>query len=239
MDHTYEPPPVPPPVPPPPPPEGDGDARRVGPPWEQPGPWFRRFAETAQAALLQPAEFFSTMRVRGGLGPPIGYGIIGTVTGGVFAAFYQLLFSTYGAGLQGTEAAREQAAIGLLSTGCLTVMLPVFTVVSLFVSAAITHVALLLLDGARRGFEATMRVAAYGSGSTALLNLVPICGGVVGGIWSIVITVIGISRAHEISTGKALAAVLLPMLVCCLLVASAMVAAFLVAGVSIAGLTHQ
>jgi hypothetical protein len=236
MDNTFEPPPIPPPVPPAPPP--DGDAGRTGPPWEQPGPWFRRFAETAQAVLLQPVEFFSTMRVRGGLGPPIAYGIIGTVTGGIFASFYQFLFSTYGAGLQGTDAAREQAVVSLLSTGCLTVMLPVITVVSLFVSAAITHVMLLLLDGARRGFEATMRVAAYGNGSTALLNLVPICGGLVAGIWAIVVTVIGISRAHEISTGKALAAVLLPMLICCVLAASIAVAA-IVAGVSLAGLGHR
>jgi hypothetical protein len=239
MDNTYEPPVPPPPPLPPVPPADAGDARRTGPPWERGGPWFRRFAETAQAALLHPVEFFSTMRVRGGLGLPIAYGIIGTVTGGVFAGFYQFLFSTYGAGLQGTEAAREQAVISLLSTGCITVLLPVFTVVSLFVSAAITHVMLLLLDGARNGFEATMRVAAYGNGSTALWNLVPICGGLVAGIWSIVITVIGISRAHEISTGKALAAVLLPMLVCCVLVASAAVATFLIAGISMAGLTHQ
>jgi hypothetical protein len=128
--------------------------------------------------------------------------------------------------------------ISLLSTGCIVVVMPVITVVSLFVSAAITHVMLILLDGARNGFEATMRVAAYANGSTALWNLVPVCGGLIGGIWTIVITVIGLSRAHEISTGKALAAVLLPLLACCLLVMAAAVAAF-VTGISLAGLAHQ
>lgn len=82
-----------------------------------------------------------------------------------------------------------------------------------------------------------MRVAAYANGSTALWNLVPVCGGLIGGIWTIVITVIGISRAHEISTGKALAAVLVPVVTCCLLFAAAVMAAFF-AGISLAGLAH-
>jgi hypothetical protein len=130
-----------------------------------------------------------------------------------------LLLSTTMAGLQGPLAAREQAAAGLFSTGCVIVILPIVTVLSMFVGSAIYHVMLLLLGGARRPYETTLRVTAYASGATALVNLVPICGAVVAPIWSIVATIIGLARAQEISTGKAAAAVLLPVVMCCVLVA--------------------
>ena len=67
------------------------------------------------------------------------------------------------------------------------------TVLSLFINAGITHVMLLLLNGARRGFETTMRVAAYAHGSAAMLNLVPLCGGIIGSIWALVVVIIGIA----------------------------------------------
>ena len=73
-----------------------------------------------------------------------------------------------------TKPARDQAIVNALSTGCIVIILPVLTVLSLFINAGITHVMLLLLNGARHGFETTMRVAAYAHGSAALLNLIPL-----------------------------------------------------------------
>ena len=218
----------------------DDDASRTGPAWEQGGPWFPRFAQTAQAALLSPSLFFSTMRRTGGIGAPILYGVLGTVVGGVAAGLYQFLLGTLLAGVNSPEAAREQAVLNAVSTGCIVIVLPVITVLSLFINAGITHVMLLLLNGARRGFETTMRVAAYAHGSTALLNLVPLCGGVIGGIWTLVIVIIGIARAHEIPTGKAAAAVLIPIAACCVLVLVFYAAiAALVFGAVMAGTSHQ
>ena len=99
---------------------------------------------------------------------------------------------------------------------------------------------LLLLNGARRGFETTMRVAAYAHGSAAMFNLVPLCGGIIGSIWALVIVIIGIARAHEIPTGKAAAAVLIPIAVCCVLVLVFYAAiAALIFGAVMAGTSHQ
>ena len=77
---------------------------------------------------------------------------------------------------------------------------------------------LLLLGGARRPYETTLRVSAYASGATSVLGLIPLCGAFIGGIYAVVVAIIGLSRAHEISTGKAAAAVLLPIVLCCGLV---------------------
>lgn len=229
----------------PPPISGDqgwpeDDALRTGPPWEQPGPWFQRFAQTAQSALLAPSEFFSTMRRTGGIGAPVAYGLLGTFIGGLAAGIYQFLLGTLFAGMNGAEAAREQAILNAFSTGCVVIVLPVLAVLSLFINAAIVHVMLLLLNGARRGFETTIRVAAYAHGSATLLNLIPLCGGVVGSVWALVIIIIGIARAHEIPTGKAAAAVLIPIAVCCVLVMVFYAAiAALLFGAALAGTSHQ
>jgi hypothetical protein len=243
MTDNYPPPPPPPPYTPPPPPPpfgpppgGEPDGARTGPPWEQPGPPFERFARTAQAVLLEPTRFFSTMRREGGLGQPLVFGIIGTLAGGVIGAIYQMLLSMMGAGFRGGDAGAEVFA-GLFSTGCIIVVLPVVTVLSMFIAAGIYHLMLMLLGAAARPFETTMRVIAYGTGSTSLLNVIPICGGFIGALWGIVVAIIGLAQAHEISTGKAAAAVLIPFVACCVLLALfyASIAAMILGGAAMGG----
>jgi hypothetical protein len=58
------------------------------------------------------------------------------------------------------------------------------------------------------------------------LGCIPIVGPLVGGIWNLVCTIMGIKEAHEISTLKAAVAVLLPGLV--VFVLALVIAAFLV-----------
>jgi hypothetical protein len=211
----------------------DPDPARTGPAWEQDGSWFSRFAQTTQALLVSPGAFFTTMRRAGGLGEPVAFGVIGSVLGGVVSAVYNMLLSTTMAGLQGAGAAREQAFMGMFSTGCMILILPIATVIGMFVGAGIYHLMLMLLGGARRPFETTLRVAAYTNGATAVLNLVPICGAFAAAIYAIVANIIGLAKAHEISTGKAAAAVLLPVVICCTLVLIfyAAIAAIIVGGI--------
>lgn len=155
------------------------------------------------------------------------------------SAVYNMLLSTTLAGLQGPAAAREQAFAGMFSAGCMVLVLPVAAVIGMFVGSAIYHVMLLMLGGARRPYETTLRVSAYSNGATAVLNLIPICGAFVAALYGIVATIVGLAKAHEISTGKAAAAVLLPVILCCAVVAVfyAAIAAVIVGGLMSAG--HQ
>jgi len=91
----------------------------------------------------------------------------------------------------------------------------VFVAIGVFIAAAIVHVMLLLLGGARNGFEATFRVVCF-SQATSLVLIVPFCGQLIAPFWTLVIDVIGLAEAQRIGHGKAAAAVLLPIvLVCC------------------------
>ena len=84
-----------------------------------------------------------------------------------------------------------------------------------FIFGGLVHLSLMLLGGARKSFETTFRVIAFAQGSTAPLQLVPCCGALAALVWNLVANCIGIAKAHEIDSGRATLAVLLPLIVCC------------------------
>ena len=86
---------------------------------------------------------------------------------------------------------------------------PLIFLALLYLSAGITHVILMVLDAADQGFNTTVRVFAYGFGP-AVFGIVPMLGSVVGTVWTIVIDIIGLREAHNTTSGKAAAGVLLP-----------------------------
>ena len=187
-------------------------AVRNRPPWET-APSFDGFLVTARGALMNPADFFGTMRREGGLGAPLLYGLIGFSAGMIISTIYQSFLR--GFGVPGIPVEATEAAASLFGVILVICIAPVIALVSLFIGSGIYHLLLMLLGGARQPFETTFRVVSYASGSTSLINIVPVCGFIAAPIWNIIATIIGLARAHEMSTGKAAAAVLLPMVICC------------------------
>jgi hypothetical protein len=45
--------------------------------------------------------------------------------------------------------------------------------------------------------------------------MIPMCGGLITAVYQVVLDCIGLSRAHRTTTGKALMAIFLPLIVCC------------------------
>jgi hypothetical protein len=164
-------------------------------------------------------------------------GFIGLVATALYRAIFQaVLGPVFLAGLQGTENGPWRVLVPYLQGGLGFVsqvaMGPIALVISLFLVSAVTHVALMLLGGAHRPFEATFRVLCFAE-AAAVLNLVPFCGNLVGGVYLIVMMVIGLGEAHGIGRGKALLAVLLPMIVICCCFCGALAA--LVGGIAAIG----
>jgi hypothetical protein len=218
---------LPPPIPPAVPRAASGWA--PGPGVREGTPWERRheigiasaLVETTQRVLTGPTAFFRAMPVTGGIGSPLAYALIIGYAGLVISAIYDfVLESVMGASLSrfggGSEAMAEfmpylQGAIGL---GVKLVAGPFLLAIGLFLLSGIVHLLLMGLGGAARGFEATFRVACY-SEAAALLNIIPVCGGLIAPIIMIVVMIIGISEAHGITRARAAAAVLLPIVLCC------------------------
>ena len=124
-------------------------------------------------------------------------------------------FSRFGGGAEAMAGVMPYLA-GAAGLGMKLIVGPFFVAIGLFLLSGIIHLALMILGGAARGFEATFRVACY-SEAAALLNIIPVCGGVIGPIVMIVLMIIGISEAHGTTRGRAAAAVLLPIVAVLLL----------------------
>jgi hypothetical protein len=93
--------------------------------------------------------------------------------------------------------------------------MPLLVTVGIFIGAAVLHLCLMLVGGANRSFETTFRVVGFTAGAANLFSMIPFCGGIIALVYHIVLQCIGLSRAHPTTTGKALMAIFLPMIVCC------------------------
>jgi hypothetical protein len=206
----FELPPVPPPPPAPPPPV----ASRTGPPWEGSGQAVQRFLETAKGVLFDPQALFSGLRREGGLQMPLAFAVIGATLGALVSAVYREALS---GAMFSFGKPMPWGFYGPTSVVSTLIVSPIVAALVTFLLAGIYHVLLMLLDGAKFPFEATFRVTAYVIGSTALFAVIPFCGSVIGGVWGLVSAIVGLARVHEITTGKAAAAVLVPTFACCLL----------------------
>ena len=191
-------------------------AARSGLPWEhrQERGFLNAFIETLAMVLTKPDLAFRTMKTEGGLGEPLIYALIGGCVGGIVSLLLSLGLQSMGlfAGQRDTFAALAGLGIGSIA---FIILVPVFIVIGLFIGAAIVHLCLMIVGGANKSFETTFRVLAFSHGSTGPLQIIPVCGGLIAGVWALVVNCIGLARAHETSTGRAVLAVLLPLIVCC------------------------
>jgi hypothetical protein len=223
-------PPGPPPLPPP-----SLPAAAASPPGQgQPAtPWDERdrlgfaaaFVETTRQVLTGPTEFFRRMPVTGGLGGPLFYAVTAGWIGLVAAALYQSVWvsivgpSMLPFGMEREEFARVLAFMeswaGLVAQ---VVFGGISVTIGVFVTSGILHLMLMLLGGGHKTFEATFRAVCFAQAPMLLfvipVFLIPGCGLLVG-LWSLVLYVIGLAGVHEIGHGRAAAAVLLPLLALC------------------------
>jgi hypothetical protein len=191
-------------------------APRSGLPWEhrQERGFFNAFVETLIMVLTKPNDAFTAMKREGGLGEPLLYAL----AGGCFGLIIYLLFMFLMPSIA-SFGGRASPLAHLLGAGAgsllLIVLVPIWVVIVAFVSSAILHLCLMLVGGARQPFETTFRVVCFSMGSTDPLVIIPFCGGLIAGVWRIVANCIGLARAHETDTGRAVLAVFLPLVVCC------------------------
>ncbi len=193
-------------------------------------PWERReqlgfptaFIETTKGVLSAPVEFFRNMATSGGIGAPLFYGVltgyIGLLANSVYRLVMHLISGSATVVTGDSPAERAMAAFqGGFGFGqfLLQALLgPLLLPIGLFIGAGIYHLVLMLLGGANKDYEATLRVCCY-SQATALFQIVPFCGPFVTIVWNLVVNVVGLSEAHGISRGKAAAAVLIPIVLAC------------------------
>lgn len=229
---TTPPPPEPPFTPPPPPPD---EPPAVDPiPWEKPGyPALEGLYETIKLFVVRPAEAFARMPIAGDLVKPLLFTVIlgwlGIIVSNIYSLALRGALWNYLPGMSGMG--RDQFMLSTGTTVAMMIFAPVLVLIGVFIWAAILHLFLMLVGGAASGFAATLRVVCY-TQTTQLGQIVPVCGGLLSFIWSLVLSISGLAIAHRTTQGKAALAVLLPVVLCCV----CLVVVFAMAGAGIAAL---
>jgi hypothetical protein len=199
------------------------EAQEDGPAWEQRQTlgFVKALVETWKEVLLKPGEAFCRMKTSGGFASPLLFNAIMVVIWAVFMTIYQLIFAGSMGAIARSQTDSSAPALGF-GTSAIVVLLEYTISIPLivgmnFVSAGITHLCLGLFKGVSKSYEATYRVLAY-SYSGWIFAIIPCVGGLLGGIWALVCTIIGLARVHKTEGWRAAGGVLLPVFVCLFLV---------------------
>jgi len=171
--------------------------------------------ESIKQILLDPSDTFTRMPKTGGIGGPFIFYFVLTLTGAFAAHIYESVFSLSSMFAdESMDASATAMGTGLgLVTGL--IIIPPILAIVIFITSGVTHLVLMLLSGANQPYETTFRVIAYATGAVGLFSVIPVCGGFVGGIWGIVIAIIGLYKAHKTELWKAIVAELALFIICC------------------------
>ncbi len=181
---------------------------KASPSWESGEGFFGAFFKTTQEVLFSPSEFFKKVASTRGYWTPLIYGVICGVIGACVTVLWQWLFASRLLPIPALT------AIPFFSIFVFVFLigLPFMIAFSILVGSCITHLCLMIVGGNKNGFESTFRGLSYAYGGN-LFGVIPFVGSTIGGIYTLILTIFGIREGHGISTGRAVLAVLLPLLV--------------------------
>jgi hypothetical protein len=183
------------------------------------------FIELVKGFLLSPVETFRKVRPAD-LGDTLKYYLILVVIYTILSVIISLVaLSSAWAVISALFPAlglTAPAAIGL-GIVLVAIVLIFLHLLVLFIGAAWVHIWVWLLGG-RKGYLVTLKAIAYGATPNLLLGWIPLAG-IIGAVWSFILSIIGVRELHEISTGRAAAAVILAAVI--ILIIIILVAAWL------------
>jgi hypothetical protein len=199
--------------------------RRRAAPWEKRsdlGIW-KGIYQTTKAVLFSPEKMFRGLTVNGGYGEPTAFGLLVGSLGRMFGLFWLFLLMA-GSRFLSDIPVSGHYTLGFIFLGVITIT-PFLVCLNIFINSALLHILLLLVGGAKNGFEATFRVVCY-SQAAHLLSLIPIMGGWIDGIWKLVVQIIGVREIHETSYGRVIIAFLIPLFLIIFVVLAIVILAF-------------
>jgi hypothetical protein len=199
----------------------EGEVKEISPeetyvPWESGEGFVSAFFKTTGDALFSPTRFFKKVGTGEGYLPALIYGLISGIIGSGGALVWQwYLFSKW---LPVRQFSDVTSSIYMT---LLIIFVPLTIIFSLFLGSIVTHVCLMIVGGNKKGFQTTFRAISYAF-SGNLFAIIPFIGSTIGGIYFLILTIIGLRESHTIPTGKAVLAVFLPLIVAVGLVILAM-----------------
>jgi hypothetical protein len=191
-------------------------------------PILAAFGQTWKEASFDPGRFFRRLPRTGGTGGAVLYYlVIGILVAGA-SLFWDMVRGPAG------EEYDRMAELGVQFDPLVIFLLsPLILLLALGIAAGVTHFMLLILRGAHRPLNTTIRVFAFAY-SPMIFGVIPFIGTLVGTLWMLVIAIAGLAAAHGTPAWKPVLAVLLPFLMLVTAVIFA-VLALMAAGAAILG----
>lgn len=181
--------------------------------------------ETWKEVLFNPTATFQRLKTSGGYTSPLLFQAVMTTLLLAVTAIYQIFWvGLIGAAGMMSDTQRHGMAAGPgMGIAGMFLMFVIAAIVGIplaigmnFVHAAVLHFCLMLMKGTSKSYEATYRITSY-CASGLIFALIPFVGTSIGAIWSLICEVIGLREVHKTENWRAILAVLLPIIVCCVL----------------------
>ena len=191
--------------------------------------------DTYKGVLTQPSEFFATENRRDGFGFSLKFAAVNLLISAVLSTLSIVAFGAASSALGETVSG---VGLGLVAAFTL-VGTPILGLIGLLISSAIIHVFVALLGG-ENGYSQTLSAMEYATALQPLavvFSFIPLLGSLVNlivGLYTIFIQVKGIKNFQGLSTGRALAAIVLPAVIIFALV---FVAAIVIFAGALAGIS--
>ena len=166
------------------------------------------FLRAWKESLFSPSGFFTDLRAGSSLARALLYYLVFVLVGTAFSVFWNLSLGGIG------EAGRIYEMLGF-TPGQYQILglfaAPFLALLFLGFFAVAYHLLVMLLVDGHGGFRETARVLCYAWSGPQLFQAVPLVGGLISGVWSLVLMVVGVREHHGTSTGRAAAVVLIPV----------------------------
>ncbi|MBT8764258.1 zinc-ribbon domain-containing protein [Desulfohalobiaceae bacterium Ax17] len=179
-------------------------------PWEhlEKYGFFPGLFKTIKEAMLSPANFFARMKLTGYSKPLVFYLLLAEVQA-IANFIWQMV------GLMPMISSQGYAVPGMgivgLGSAVILILYPILLTILLFMVVGFNHLFLVLVRAGTSGFQGTFRAVTYGS-APMILAIIPFIGPLLGGIWAMVVTVIGYKNIHRTSYVKVFIAMFLPII---------------------------
>ncbi len=178
---------------------------------------------TWRQTLFHPARFFREACPGGGYFSPLLYGMIWVLTGFGAGILWKIILRVYPqiVSLLGGETIHISLRLAPehIAAGVAFVSLPLIAAFALMAVSVLFHMSVAAFTRGHSGFKTTLRVVCYSAGAYAFF-LIPTLGGLIAGIWQMILMTEGFRRAHRIPFPLA---VLIAFPPCALLFAAGMV----------------
>jgi hypothetical protein len=174
------------------------------------------FFEKVKGFLLEPSKTFDATKGENLSEAIKYYAVIAVIYSTIFAVLLAFVGTLFGS-MMGRRNLGMLMGAGTGAGGAIIffVLFMVLAIIGAFIGGAILHIFVYLVGG-RKGLEQTIKAVMYGSTPGLLLGWIPIIG-FIAGIWSLVVEIIGIRQLHELTNGKAVLAVLIPIIIAVIL----------------------